>query len=94
MFSINLDELRVREVTCSHYLGRALLQYPAVVLKLRESSLRLADAHILLLLNKQLCGLLFLIQYFYHAGELGIDPRGCLLKRHLFMKTHIIRCLS
>lgn len=78
----------------SRYLGLALLQYPAVVLKLGESSLRLADGHLLLLLNKQLCGLLLLIQYFYHAGELDVDPRGCLLKRHLLMKTHIIRRLS
>lgn len=78
----------------SCYLGLALLQSPAVVLKLGEASLRLADGHLLLLLQKQLCGLLLLIQDFYHAGELDIHPRGCLLKRHLWMKTHIIRRLS
>lgn len=93
MLSINLDELCVREIMYSHYLGLALLQYPAMVLKLGESSLRLADGHLLLRLNKQLCGLLLLIQYCYHAGELGVDPHECLLKRHLLMKTHIIRWL-
>lgn len=67
----------------SCYLGLALLQNPAVVLKLGEASLRLADGHLLLLLHKQLCGLLLLIQGFYHAGELDIHPRCCLLKRHL-----------
>lgn len=78
----------------SRYLGLALLQYPALVLKLRESILRLADGHLLLLLHKQLRGLLLLTEYIYHAGELDVDPRGCLLKRHLLMKTHIIRRLS
>lgn len=90
MVSINLNELCVREVLDSYYLGPALLQYPAVVLKLGESSLRLADGHLLLLRHEQLCGLLLLIQDFYHAAELDVDPQGRLLKRHLFMKTHLI----
>lgn len=90
MASINLDELCVREVMDRRYLGPALLQCPAVVLKLGEASLRLAHGHLLLLAKEQLCGLLLLIQDLDHAGELAVDPQGRLLKIHLFGKTHVV----
>lgn len=71
----------------SCYLSLALVQYPGVLLQLREPSLRLTDGGFLLPLNKELCSLLLLSQYFDQGGELDVDPGGSLLKSHLLMEN-------